>query len=133
MKSLYKHLANSKQSLGFKLLMFWLDFSQFQNVKREFLLTYFIPTLGNKIRIIHLIWSKLSCLFLLGSGLNKGPWQECCLFFTKVVCDFRYPWEISWSDSHLFLSKWVLRYRSPSNHVQEGIGPIITSKRNDRC
>lgn len=62
-----------------------------------------------------------------------GAWQGCCLFFIQVVCDLRDPREISWSFSHLFLSKWVLRYRSPSNQVQVGIGLIITSKRNDRC
>lgn len=132
MKSTYKHMAKIKKTKQnkkqrFKLLMFWVRKYHF------LLLRHLISCLGNSIRIIYLIWGKLFLLFLLGTGVKEGPRQECCLFFAKVVCGFRYPWEISWSDSHLFLSKWVLRYRSPSNHVQEGIGPIITSKRNDRC
>lgn len=50
------------------------------------------------------------------------------LFSTRHGCVYRYSREISGFHSNHFQSEWVLRYPSPSNHIQEGAWAIITSK-----
>lgn len=53
------------------------------------------------------------------------------LFSTRHGCVYRYSWEIFGSNSNHSQSEWVLRYPSPSNHIQEGAGAIITSKNRE--
>lgn len=50
------------------------------------------------------------------------------LFSTRRRCVYRYSGEISGFHSNRSQSEWVLRYPSPSNHIQEGARAIITSK-----
>lgn len=84
----------------------------------------------------------LFCLSLGGTSSHTvadfiAPPHPLCsalliyLFSARHGCVYRYSWEIFGSDSNHSQSEWVLRYPSPSNHIQEGARVIITSKNRE--